>query len=98
MIQVSPTSALGPEWETVKNNSGKRRKIKHKQLRLDEEGSLPSLATSNSFQALSDIEIDEACGEDTSIGTPAKILKKHKPPPIIIHKHLNTPTKSVLLI
>ena len=38
LSQVSPTSALGPEWETAKNNSGKRRKIKHKQSRLDEEG------------------------------------------------------------
>ena len=47
LSQVSPTSALGFEWETVKNNFGKRRKIKRKQLRLDEGGSLPSLATSN---------------------------------------------------
>ena len=38
LANVSPTSALDPERETVKNNSGKRRKIKHKQSRLDEEG------------------------------------------------------------
>ena len=35
--------------------------------------------------------MDEAGGEDTITGT---FLKKHKPPPIIIHKHLNTPTKT----
>ena len=38
--------------------------------------------------------MDEAGGEDTITGTPAKILKKHKPPIIIIQKHLNTSTKA----
>ena len=94
LSQVSPTSALDPEWKTVDNNFGKRLKIKHKLAQVAEKGSPPSLPISNSFQALSDIEMDESDAEDPT-ATPVKVPRKHKPPPIIIHKHLNSPTKTL---